>query len=46
VAMTSPRPYRPAHSRDAALAFIRDQRGVLFDPRVVDAFLDAVDESC
>jgi putative nucleotidyltransferase with HDIG domain len=34
-AMTSTRPYRAAMSRDAALAELRAQAGVLFDPAVV-----------
>ena len=43
VAMTSPRPHRAARSRQDALAEIRAGRGRLFDPRVVDAFLDVVE---
>lgn len=43
VAMISPRPWRPAHPRETALEHIRTQRGILFDPDVTDAFLDAVD---
>ena len=42
VAMTSARPWRPALSPDEAIAYIRAQRDVLFDSRVVDAFLEAV----
>ncbi len=38
-AMSSHRPYRPALGLDAALAEISDQRGVLYDPPVVDACL-------
>jgi len=40
-ALTSPRPYRPAWSREQALAYIREQAGRQFDPRVVEAFLSA-----
>lgn len=38
-AMCSHRPYRPAHSIDEALEEIRENRGVLYDPEVVDACL-------
>ncbi len=38
-AMSSHRPYRPAHSIDEALGEIRQNRGVLYDPEVVDACL-------
>ena len=36
-ALLSPRPYKPAWSFEAALAYMRVQRGRLFDPRCVDA---------
>lgn len=35
-AMCSHRPYRPAHGTDKALAEIIEQRGILYDPAVVD----------
>jgi HD-GYP domain-containing protein (c-di-GMP phosphodiesterase class II) len=38
-ALTSDRPYRPAWSRENALAYIREQAGKCFDPRVVEVFL-------
>jgi len=38
-AMSSHRPYRPAWSIDEALGEIRQNRGVLYDPEVVDACL-------
>ncbi len=38
-ALTSPRPYRAAWDRTAAIGYIRDQRGRLFDPEVADEFL-------
>ena len=38
-ALTSDRPYRPAWPREKALAYIKEQSGQQFDPRVVDAFL-------
>jgi HD-GYP domain-containing protein (c-di-GMP phosphodiesterase class II) len=40
-AMTSDRPYRKAVSHAAAVREIRGSAGTQFDPRVVDAFLDA-----
>ncbi|HAG06905.1 MAG TPA: two-component system response regulator, partial [Peptococcaceae bacterium] len=36
-AMTSHRPYRPAHTLDAALGEIERGRGTLYDASVVDA---------
>jgi putative nucleotidyltransferase with HDIG domain len=38
-AMSSHRPYRPAHSIDKALEEISQNRGVLYDPEVIDACL-------
>ncbi|SJZ63663.1 two-component system, response regulator RpfG [Lysobacter spongiicola DSM 21749] len=38
-ALVSPRPYKPAWEIEAALSYLRDQRGRLFDPRCVDALL-------
>jgi len=38
-AMSSHRPYRPAHSIDKALEEISQNKGVLYDPEVVDACL-------
>jgi PAS domain S-box-containing protein len=38
-AMSSHRPYRPSLGTDAALEEIAKQRGILFDPQVVDACL-------
>lgn len=39
-AMTSSRPYRPAMSRDKALAIIQEQSGSQFDPDLSQHFLD------
>ena len=39
-ALTSDRPYRPAWSKDKALAYLEEQKGKLFDPQVVEAFLE------
>lgn len=41
-ALTSPRPYRPAWSRERALAYLRAQAGKQFDPRAVEAFLTMI----
>jgi PAS domain S-box-containing protein len=38
-ALTSDRPYRAAWSKEEVEKFLREQRGKLFDPKVVDAFL-------
>ncbi len=46
-AMTSDRPYRPAHTAQEALDYIRSQSGMHFDPQSVEAFLvigDQVEE--
>lgn len=38
-ALTSDRPYRPKLSDDDALQVVRDRRGTMYDPLIVDAFL-------
>src|SRR2546427_11698293 len=38
-ALTSDRPYRPALTDEAALEILRERRGKMYDPRVVDAFI-------
>ena len=38
-ALISQRPYRPAWSREEALAYIREQAGKQFDPAIVPVFL-------
>ena len=38
-ALTSDRPYRRALSDDAAIQILRDRRGTMYDPRVVDTFI-------
>ncbi len=43
-AMTSKRAYREAMSREAALLEMAKDRGVQFDPDVIDAFLRVVEE--
>jgi len=43
-AMTTERPYRPAIPPDEALAEMRRGRGSQFDPRLLDLFMDRLDE--
>ncbi len=43
-ALRSDRPYRPAWTAHKAREYIRDQAGTHFDPKVVDVFLQLVDE--
>lgn len=43
-ALTSDRPYRAAWSRERALAYIREQAGRHFDPRVVEVFEQVIAE--
>ncbi|MCJ7722760.1 MAG: HD domain-containing protein, partial [Anaerolineales bacterium] len=38
-ALISDRPYRKAWTNEKALAYIREQAGLHFDPNIVDAFL-------
>lgn len=42
-AMTSDRPYRPAMSKEKAIAELRAESGTQFDPQVVKAFLSALE---
>lgn len=44
-ALLSDRPYRKAWTKDKALAYIKEQSGAHFDPKVVDAFLELIGES-
>lgn len=43
VAMTSPRPHRPALSVAAACAEIKAQADRRYDPRIVEAFMDVIE---
>lgn len=43
--LISPRSYRKAWTKKKALAYIREQSGKHFDPRVVKAFLKLIDNS-
>jgi putative nucleotidyltransferase with HDIG domain len=43
-ALNSDRPYRPRLSVSEAFAILRERRGAMYDPLVVDQFLSAYDE--
>jgi putative nucleotidyltransferase with HDIG domain len=43
-ALTSDRPYRPRYSRDHAEQVLRERRGTMYDPWVVDGFLSILGE--
>jgi putative two-component system response regulator len=43
-ALTSDRGYRPAWSLDTTLGWMQEERGSHFDPDVLDAFFDSMDE--
>lgn len=43
-ALRSDRPYRPAWTAHKAREYIRDQAGTHFDPKVVEVFLQIIDE--
>jgi HD-GYP domain-containing protein (c-di-GMP phosphodiesterase class II) len=43
-AITSDRPYRPAWSKERAFEHIRAGSGTHFDPMVVEAFLDMINQ--
>ena len=45
VAMTTPRPYRPALEHDRAIAELQAGAGTRFDPDVVDALLDMLGQN-
>ena len=42
-ALTSDRPYRPRYSRQHSEQVLRERRGVMYDPWVVDTFLGILD---
>jgi len=42
-ALTSDRPFRKAWTRQAATAYLQEQRGKKFDPRIVDVFLSMIE---
>ena len=41
-AMTSDRPYRKAMHQDTAVSILETQRGIQFDPEIIDAFFSAL----
>jgi putative nucleotidyltransferase with HDIG domain len=41
-ALTSDRPYRPALSADDAVAVLIERRGTMYDPLIVDKFIEAL----
>lgn len=43
-ALTSSRPYKRAWSLEDAVQFLKNQSGIYFDPKCVDAFLNAWDD--
>ncbi len=43
-ALTSQRPYKPAFPLERAFEILKQDRGRHFDPMVIDAFFDALDE--
>ena len=43
-ALRSDRPYRKAWSRKKTLKYIREQSGTYFDPQVVEAFMELIEE--
>ena len=43
-ALTSDRPYRRRLSQDEAVKILRDRRGTMYDPAVIDAFLEVYEE--
>ncbi len=43
-ALTSPRPYRPAWERPAAVQYVREQEGKAFDPEVAEVFLKMLED--
>jgi putative nucleotidyltransferase with HDIG domain len=43
-ALTSDRPYRPRLSDEAAFEILKERRGAMYDPLVVDAFANAYEE--
>jgi putative nucleotidyltransferase with HDIG domain len=43
-ALTSDRPYRPRYTRQQAEQVLRERRGVMYDPWVVDEFLKILDK--
>jgi len=45
-ALVSERPYKKAFSHEEALLIIKNGSGTIFDPKIVEAFLNTADEFC
>src|SRR5690606_2299930 len=43
-ALTSDRPYRPRLSKEEALSIVMQRRGSMYDPLVVDTFVETLSE--
>jgi putative two-component system response regulator len=43
-ALTNKRPYKDAFPNEMALQIMKEARGVFFEPRLLDIFLDSVSE--
>lgn len=43
-ALTSDRPYRKAWPRTKVLAYLREHSGTIYDPKIVEIFLQMLDE--
>lgn len=43
-ALNSDRPYRKAWAREIVIAYLKDNKGKIYDPRIVDVFLTLVQE--
>ncbi len=43
-AITSNRPYNKARSKDEAIAYLRENVGVIFDPDIIDVCIDVINE--
>ncbi|MBC7194674.1 MAG: HD domain-containing protein [Caldisericia bacterium] len=43
-AMISHKPYRPPHSVEETLNYLKENRGILFDEKVVDTFFEVINE--
>ncbi len=41
-ALTSDRPYRKAWTKEKAIAYLKEQRGIQFDPHLVDVFITMI----
>jgi len=44
-ALQSDRPYRKAWTEKQAIAFLKDQSGIQFDPQILETFIDLIKET-